>query len=337
MKDIIENIPDFDNPAVVHIEKMKNIIELEESVAGVDTGQFLEDARARRKLIKKIEKLGVSEEEFLAHREERLVYQNRNYARMGDRAGRLRRWNSFMGEIVPELKEILDKAEPLVEHQTAFDKPKVNASRVNADVLLKNEYGLTVAEEKFVGELIAGKSKSEAYLTAFPARRDWTKAQIASEASRLFRQPHIKARVKMIIDEATRDATTKAAWSRDDAVYNLKLTVETTREERERVKQAYEDLTDFNEKLIDEVTEELNAELEKGEYASDRKVETLKKKLNDLTGKMLKANTHERIKKNTSEAHSRAIEALNIMHGFNEVKIDLNSAVSFVGEDELED
>lgn len=331
------NIGSVENFAIVKIDKMKNFIELEESVRDVDTTEFLAEAKKRKKLIAKAKNSGVVEEEYRANIDRRGADQRADFVYRKEQKERLMRWNSFMGDLVPELKDILDNAEPVVGHQKYITDKKINTNHVNADVLLKNEFGLTASEEKYVSGLIEGKSKSEAYLVAFPTRSDWTKAQIASEASRLFRQPHIKARVKMIIDEATKDATKTAAWTRDDAIYNLKLTVETTREERERVKQAYEDLTDFNEKLIDEVNDELKAELAKGEYANDRKVEALKKKLNDFTDKMLKSNTQERIKKNTAEAHSRAIEALNIMHGFNEVKIDLTSAVTFVGEDDLED
>ena len=53
---------------------------------------------------------------------------------------------------------------------------------------------LTTKQERFVQELIKGKSQREAYKTAYPTSKKWKETAIDSQASRLFNNSMVHAR-----------------------------------------------------------------------------------------------------------------------------------------------
>ena len=56
-----------------------------------------------------------------------------------------------------------------------------------------------------------------------------------------------------------------------------------------------------------------------------------------LVNKMIKLRQKSHLNKIQISGITDAIAELNTMHGFNESNVNINSAVSFVGEEDLED
>lgn len=74
---------------------------------------------------------------------------------------------------------------------------------------------LTQKQEKFVQELIKGKSQREAYKAAYECEK-WKDCNIDAQASRLFKNPKVRSRYQELNDKAVastaKDATSMRAF-----------------------------------------------------------------------------------------------------------------------------
>lgn len=61
---------------------------------------------------------------------------------------------------------------------------------------------LTAKQEKFVRELLKGKSQRAAYRSAYPSSRKWKETAIDSQASRLFKNSEVNARYEELKKKA---------------------------------------------------------------------------------------------------------------------------------------
>jgi len=72
------------------------------------------------------------------------------------------------------------------------------------------EKGLTLRQETFVRAVVAGKSQSEAYRTAYPSSQKWKPPHVWSAASELAGKPKVRRRVadlrRLAADSAVLDA-----------------------------------------------------------------------------------------------------------------------------------
>lgn len=62
---------------------------------------------------------------------------------------------------------------------------------------------LTSNQERFVKELIEGKTQRQAYLSAYPTSAKWKPEQVDSKASVLFSNVKVRERYKTLQDKAT--------------------------------------------------------------------------------------------------------------------------------------
>jgi phage terminase small subunit len=76
---------------------------------------------------------------------------------------------------------------------------------------------LTPKQEKYVQELIKGKSQREAYKAAYPNSRKWKDKSVDEKACTLFANVKIKSRY----DELQAKAEKKAVWTREQAINDL--------------------------------------------------------------------------------------------------------------------
>ena len=79
---------------------------------------------------------------------------------------------------------------------------------------------LTPKQEKFVRELVKGKSQRAAYKAAYSAKNMSDKT-IDCKASRLFRQDKIKARYNQILENVTRAAEYEALATKQNVIAEL--------------------------------------------------------------------------------------------------------------------
>jgi len=80
---------------------------------------------------------------------------------------------------------------------------------------------LTNKQEKFVQELLTGKSQREAYKIAYPKSEKWTDSAIDSRASRLFKTDKVLTRYNELHDRLIQEAEKEAIASAKDVLKEL--------------------------------------------------------------------------------------------------------------------
>ena len=77
---------------------------------------------------------------------------------------------------------------------------------------------LTTKQERFVQELIKGKSQRQAYKIAYPASKKWKDSAVDSQASRVFNSPMVSARYKELKAKTEEKVTYDAAKVKEQIV-----------------------------------------------------------------------------------------------------------------------
>ena len=71
---------------------------------------------------------------------------------------------------------------------------------------------LTYKQESFVQNLIAGMSRAQAYMEAYPTAKNWTAASVTAEANK----PNVKARYEKLLSQYNTRTISKAFYNRDN-------------------------------------------------------------------------------------------------------------------------
>lgn len=174
---------------------------------------------------------------------------------------------------------------------------------------------LTAKQEKFVQELVRGKTQRQAMLSAYPSRKKWKAASLDQQASREFRKPHVRARYNQVIEEIRETEQKSSLWTREQAIDTLKYVINVNQ-----------------------------ADLERMQAAADKELEILQKQINedpDNAAEIIQTMINKRKRLRASHTNNKgivdAVSELNRMQGFREETINMNEIVMFVGEDELEE
>lgn len=80
---------------------------------------------------------------------------------------------------------------------------------------------LTVKQEKFVQELVKGKSQREAYKTAYPNSKKWKDSSVDSKASHLAKDDKIQTRFNEIRDKVVKRAEEKAIITAEEVLRGI--------------------------------------------------------------------------------------------------------------------
>ena len=65
---------------------------------------------------------------------------------------------------------------------------------------------LTDKQEAACLACAAGISKTDAYLSAYPGTETWKRASVSRAASKLFKKPHVHARLRQLLDQVAQEA-----------------------------------------------------------------------------------------------------------------------------------
>ena len=98
---------------------------------------------------------------------------------------------------------------------------------------------LTDKQERFVQELIKGKSQREAYRIAYPTSLKWSDKTVDETACRLFNKPKVHARYDQLHDRLVKEAE-------DDCIVDAKMVL------KELANIAFANVTDFVNVEVDE-------------------------------------------------------------------------------------
>ena len=174
---------------------------------------------------------------------------------------------------------------------------------------------LTKAQEIFVQELLKGNTQRQAYIKAYPSKKNWKENSLDSSASTLFKNPKVRERYDELLNEMREIETEKTKWTREQSIETLRYVIEVNKKDLERIEAAAEEELELLHRMM----------IEDPERATLYIKEILKKR---------KARRASQV---NNKGITDAVAELNKMQGFNEETINLNGQVVFSGEDELED
>ena len=174
---------------------------------------------------------------------------------------------------------------------------------------------LTKAQEIFVQELLKGNTQRQAYLKAYPSKKNWKESSLDSNASTLFKQERVRQRYDELLNKMRETETEKTRWTREQSIETLRYVIDVNKKDLERIDQAAEEELEVLHQLM----------IENPERATSYIKEVLSKR---------KARRASQV---NNKGITDAVAELNKMQGFNEETINLNGMVMFTGEEELED
>ena len=174
---------------------------------------------------------------------------------------------------------------------------------------------LTKPQEKFIQELLKGNTQRQAYIKAYPSKKNWKENSLDSNASTLFKQQKVRQRYDELLNEMREIETEKTKWTREQSIETLRYVIEVNKKDLERIEAAAEEELELLHRMM----------IEDPERATLYIKEILKKR---------KARRASQV---NNKGITDAVAELNKMQGFNEETINLNGQVVFSGEDELED
>ena len=174
---------------------------------------------------------------------------------------------------------------------------------------------MSETSEKYVQELLKGKTQRQAYMKAYPHSKQWKETSVDASASTLFNIDKVKTRYNTLLEKFRASEQEKSRWTREEAIRTLKYVIDKNKQDVERINEAAEDELEL-------LAAQVKKEPHKAEY---------------WIGEMIKKRKARRISGIHNGGIVSAVAELNKMQGYNEENINVNGVVNFVGEEELED
>ena len=174
---------------------------------------------------------------------------------------------------------------------------------------------LTKPQEIFIQELLKGNTQRQAYLKAYPSRKNWKENSLDAAASTLFKNDKVRKRYDELLNKMREEETKKTMWTREQSIETLRYVIDVNKRDLERINKAFEEELEALQKLMQENPEKAPQYLKE----------------------ILKQRKLRRASKVNNQGIIEAVAELNKMQGFNEETINMNGTVIFTGEEELED
>ena len=174
---------------------------------------------------------------------------------------------------------------------------------------------LTKPQEIFIQELLKGNTQRQAYLKAYPSRKNWKENSLDAAASTLFKNNKVRKRYDELLNKMREEETKKTMWTREQSIETLRYVIDVNKRDLERINKAFEEELEALQKLMQENPEKAPQYLKE----------------------ILKQRKLRRASKVNNQGIIDAVAELNKMQGFNEETINMNGTVIFTGEEELED
>jgi len=174
---------------------------------------------------------------------------------------------------------------------------------------------LTKPQEIFIQELLKGNTQRQAYLKAYPSRKNWKENSLDAAASTLFKNNKVRKRYDELLNKMREEETKKTMWTREQSIETLRYVIDVNKKDLERINKAFEEELEALQKLMQENPEKAPQYLKE----------------------ILKQRKLRRASKVNNQGIIDAVAELNKMQGFNEETINMNGTVIFTGEEELED
>lgn len=182
----------------------------------------------------------------------------------------------------------------------------------------KNNYEnqrLTPKQEKFVEEILKGKTQYEAYINAYPRAKNWQRNAVDSNASQLMDDEKIKQR---LAEFGYKDKT-KIRWTRQKALETINYVMDMNRKDMERIDRAYEDEIQLLNAQIMELSQAMTQETD------PRKIYSIAKTMQELTGEIALRNKQRRTNSTNAKGIYEGAKILNRMFGYDITKVEVST------------
>ena len=177
----------------------------------------------------------------------------------------------------------------------------------------EKEIKLTPKQEKFVDEILCGKTQYEAYINAYPRAKKWKRNSVDSLASQLMQNTKIVQRLKEL---GWRDKT-EVFITRNRMLKRFDKLMEENEKELDRIKQAYE-----RDKML--VMNELSQWMQLLNTPNIDK-DGVQAHINELTKRLVDMDKIRRINSVNMNGIIKAGDRINRMMGYDITKVELNT------------
>ena len=171
---------------------------------------------------------------------------------------------------------------------------------------------LTAKQEEYCQQLMMGKTQHEAYITAYPRAKNWTRNCVDYNASDLAKQPKIQKRLKEL---GYRDAK-KVEWTRRRALETINKAIEMHQQDMERIEKAYQEDLDRKDLELQQWVSLLTVE--------NVDTQRVQNHINQILDEMSDMRKKRRINAVNTHGIYEGAKILNRMFGYDITKVELN-------------
>lgn len=171
---------------------------------------------------------------------------------------------------------------------------------------------LTAKQEEYCQQLMMGKTQHEAYITAYPRAKNWTRNCVDYNASDLAKQPKIQKRLKEL---GYRDAK-KVQWTRQKALETINKAMEMHQQDMERIEKAYQEDLDRKDLELQQWVNLLTVE--------NVDTQRVQNHINQILDEMSDLRKIRRINAVNTHGIYEGAKILNRMFGFDITKVEIN-------------
>lgn len=171
---------------------------------------------------------------------------------------------------------------------------------------------LTAKQEEYCQQLMMGKTQHEAYITAYPRAKNWTRNCVDYNASDLAKQPKIQKRLKEL---GYRDAK-KVQWTRQKALETINKAMEMHQQDMERIEKAYQEDLDRKDLELQQWVNLLSVE--------NVDTQRVQNHINQILDEMSDLRKIRRINAVNTHGIYEGAKILNRMFGFDITKVEIN-------------
>lgn len=180
----------------------------------------------------------------------------------------------------------------------------------------KNNYEnnrLTPKQEKFVDEILQGKSQRQAYISAYPRAKNWKENAVDSTASQLIENPKVNQRLKEL---GWKDKT-EVMYTRKKMLKRIDKVMQKHEEEMDRIQQAYEA---DKQKVMAELQQWIKL-LDVPNVDKDG----VQAHINDLSQRLIDMNKIRTLNSTNTTGILKAADRINRMMGFDITKVEIQT------------
>lgn len=192
---------------------------------------------------------------------------------------------------------------------------------------------LNAAEEIFINEILRGKTQVEAYLVAYPSKKNLKQSTLSASASKLYRSERIQYRHGNLMEAITRKERVVTEWTRDESRRTLMGIIKRNVADADRIEMAYEKEAELNHAVLSTIS----ADMQKHKVGTEPWVKLAAQA--DLISRTIIDNEKQRrMSMVTNDGILKPTIELNNMMGFNRDENQASEvAVTFTGWDDIKD